>query len=101
MYMISPSPQLTTQISPPEPDASPLDSLTTDISVMSMASPKTHVPLAGNRIYCIPQFFREIGGDNKYYTVCIGRKVGVFNKWYGAPNFSLDDNLANFMQGDR
>lgn len=62
--------------------ASPVDTLADGFNAIALNA--TEVPTApgATRIYCIPPFFQEPEGDSKYYTVCVGRKVGVFNNWY-------------------
>ena len=75
--------QLTTAVSLPEPGpgASSLESLANGINTISINTTQAPTSPGAQRLYCIPNFFREPGGDNKYYVVCVGRKLGIFNNW--------------------
>jgi hypothetical protein len=75
--------QLTTEVSPAEPEASPLDALVETIEVLNINPALQHAAPPGTvRIYCIPHFFRKLCGANtKFHVVRIGRKPGVYNNW--------------------
>lgn len=75
--------QLTTAVSLPEPGpgASSLESLANGINTISINATQAPASPGAQRLYCIPNFSREPGGDNKYYVICVGRKVGIFNNW--------------------
>ena len=75
--------QLTTEVSPAEPEASPLDALVETIKVLNINPALQRTAPPGTvRIYCIPHFFRELcGASTKFHVVRIGRKPGVYNNW--------------------
>jgi hypothetical protein len=75
--------QLTTEVSPAEPEASPLDALVETIEVLNVNPALQRAAPPGTvHIHCIPYFFHELCGTGaKFHVVRIGCKPGVYDNW--------------------
>jgi hypothetical protein len=75
--------QLTIEVSPAEPEASPLNAPVETIKVLDIDPALQRAAPPGTvRIYCIPHFFCELcGTETKFHVVRIRRKPGVYNNW--------------------
>jgi hypothetical protein len=75
--------QLTTEVTPAEPEASPLDAVVETFNVLNINPARQRAAPPGTvRIYCIPHFFYELcDAGTKFYVVRVGRKPGIYNNW--------------------